>query len=311
VRLERLRPRTVISVAAATFAAYVLATQLSQVDVTGAVRHARIGWLIAAIGGSAATYVGPALTLSAFTPARLALHRTIQVQVASAFATLVTPPAVGHLGLNLRYLQRAGVPIAAASAALALKETVTIAVTVPVLLICGWLSGLSASRLTLLPSGEVLTILVITAAVLALSTALPPTRRLIRDRVLPTVRQLRPQLAAATGDPRRLATGVAGVLILNAGYVFALGASLSAFSASLQVPTLVVVYLAASTIGSAAPVPGGLGAVEAALVGGLTAAGVPAVSAIPAVLIFRTATFWLPAPVGWVAFARLQRSGTV
>lgn len=137
VRLERLRPRTVVSVAAGTFAAYILATQISQVDVTGAVRQARIGWLLAAVGGSAATYVGAALSLRAFTPIRVPLGRTIQVQVASAFATLVTPPAVGHLGLNLRFLQRAGVSIAAAGAALALKETVTIAVTVPVLLICG------------------------------------------------------------------------------------------------------------------------------------------------------------------------------
>ena len=57
--------------------------------------------------------------------------------------------------------------------------------------------------------------------------------------------------------------------------------------------------------------PGGLGAVEAVLAGGLTAVGIPAAQAIPAVLIFRLATFWLPIPVGWVSYLVLQRDGTL
>jgi len=65
-----------------------------------------------------------------------------------------------------------------------------------------------------------------------------------------------------------------------------------------------VVYLAASTLGSAAPIPGGLGAVETALVAGLTATGVRITAAITAVLAFRTATFWLPAPSAGAPFSR-------
>jgi glycosyltransferase 2 family protein len=43
------------------------------------------------------------------------------------------------------------------------------------------------------------------------------------------------------------------------------------------------------------------------LAAGLTAIGIPAHEAIPAVLVFRLATFWLPIPVGWVAYVVLQR----
>jgi uncharacterized membrane protein YbhN (UPF0104 family) len=39
----------------------------------------------------------------------------------------------------------------------------------------------------------------------------------------------------------------------------------------------------------------------------LTAIGVPAHEAIPAVLLFRVATFWLPIPAGWVAYMLLRR----
>jgi uncharacterized protein (TIRG00374 family) len=104
---------------------------------------------------------------------------------------------------------------------------------------------------------------------------------------------------------------VLGILVLNGGNVLALDASLRAFSTTLAVPALVVVFLAASTLGSAAPTPGGLGAVEAALVGGLTATGVALAPALTAVLAFRTATFWLPAPIGWVAFVALGRRGRI
>jgi uncharacterized protein (TIRG00374 family) len=306
-RLERLRLRTVFSVAGGTVAAYVLATQLSDVSLGSALSTARPSWLVVAVFGAALTYVGAALTRMAFSPTALGLGRTALVQLASSFLTLVTPPAVGHVGLNIRYLQRAGVPIAAAAATVTVSEVVTVALTVLLLLACSWFSGISGSRLTLLPSGNVLAVLAVAAAVLALAAAVPSTRRLLRRRLEPLVRSTLPQLVAMGSDPRRLGTALVGVLVLNGGNILALDASLRAFSTSLPVPTVVVVYLVASTVGSAAPTPGGLGAVEAALVAGLTATGVPLASALPAVLAFRTATFWLPAPLGWGAFVVLQR----
>jgi glycosyltransferase 2 family protein len=68
-----------------------------------------------------------------------------------------------------------------------------------------------------------------------------------------------------------------------------------------------VVYLTGSAIGSAVPTPGGIGAVEAALAAGLTAAGMHGAAAFSAVLLFRAATFWLPVPLGWAALGFLQR----
>ena len=70
---------------------------------------------------------------------------------------------------------------------------------------------------------------------------------------------------------------------------------------------MAVVYLTGSALGSVVPTPGGLGAVEAALSAGLTAAGLPGAAAVSAVLLFRLLTFWLPVPVGWVALRYLER----
>jgi uncharacterized protein (TIRG00374 family) len=68
-----------------------------------------------------------------------------------------------------------------------------------------------------------------------------------------------------------------------------------------------VVYLTGSAIGSLVPTPGGLGAVEAALTAGLTAAGLPGAVALSSVLLYRLLTFWLPVPIGWVALKYLER----
>lgn len=307
-RLERLSLRMVFGVAGGTVAALILATQLSEVDLGSALSQARPGWLAVAVLGSAVTYVGSALVLQAFGPVPLPLVRTSLVQLASSFVTLVTPPTVGHIGLNTRYLQRSGVPVAVAAASVGVGQLVTVVVTVLLLLVCAWVSGVSASRPALLPSGEVLAVLLGAVAVLGLLAAVPPVRRAVRRRIEPVVRRGLPTLTAMTADPRRVGRAVVGTLVLTGGYVVALDASLRAFSAPTALSTLVVVYLVASTVGSTAPTPGGLGAVEAALVGGLTATGVPVAEALTGVLAFRTATFWLPAPIGWVAFVALQRA---
>ena len=58
------------------------------------------------------------------------------------------------------------------------------------------------------------------------------------------------------------------------------------------------------------PARGGLGAIEAALVAGLTGIGVPPGPAVSAVLTYRLATYWLPVIPGWAAWRLLQDKTT-
>jgi undecaprenyl-diphosphatase len=62
-----------------------------------------------------------------------------------------------------------------------------------------------------------------------------------------------------------------------------------------------------AAVASVAPTPGGLGALEAALISGLVAAGLDSSVAVPAVFLFRLATYWLPILPGWICFEWLQR----
>ena len=120
-----------------------------------------------------------------------------------------------------------------------------------------------------------------------------------------------PRLLEVAQQPRKLARGIGGTLLLSLSYIFCLAACVAAFGRSVPIAKIGVVYLTGSAIGSIVPTPGGIGAVEAALTAGLTAAGVPGAAAASAVLLFRLVTFWLPIPFGWAALRYLEREQAV
>jgi undecaprenyl-diphosphatase len=98
-----------------------------------------------------------------------------------------------------------------------------------------------------------------------------------------------------------------GSALVTLAYIAALVASLEAFTTGPSLVLVGAVYLGASALAAAAPTPGGLGAIEAALVAGLTGVGVQAGPAVSAVLLYRLATYWLPVLPGWLSFRFLQR----
>jgi undecaprenyl-diphosphatase len=126
--------------------------------------------------------------------------------------------------------------------------------------------------------------------------------------VVPLVRRSVEGVASAVRRPGKLALLLGGAMVITLGYLVCLYLSTRAFGGGLDLATVGAVYLAGAAIAAAAPTPGGLGALEAALIAGLVAAGMDHTVAVPAVFLYRLATFWLPILPGWAAFAWLRRS---
>jgi glycosyltransferase 2 family protein len=310
-RLERFRWRTVATIVGLTVAAYLFIGQFSKVNLLGALRHMNLGWFGVALVGSAVTYLAAAENLAAFVPKRLSPVRGFFVQLSTAFVGLAMPPTVGHVAVNARYLARQKVDGASIAAAVALSQIVNVITTVPLLIVFGLLTGSGLSHFKIVPGTDVLIGLVVIGGAGGLLLAVPQTRERLLRAVGPRLQSLWPRLLDAISQPLRLVAGVGANLLLTFGYLIAFIAALLALGAHPALLPASVVYLAGNTVGSLAPTPGGLGAVEAVLVAGLTAMGIPAHEAIPAVLVFRLATFWLPIPVGWLSYLALQRSGTL
>jgi len=309
VRLERVRPRSLITLVATILAIYLLTSELARVNLGTLLRTADPRWMLVALGLSALSYAGAAWELSGFVLEKLSFPRTVLAQLASSFVTLVTPAAVGGAALNVRYLQRRKIPPAVAVASVGASQVVAFVLHIVLLVIFVAITG--ARSHSLKPPTWAYWVLagLVVAALIVL--AVPRGRRLLRARVGPALGQVWPRLAAMVQRPAKLAEGIGGALLLSASYIFCLAASVLAVGGHIALTSAAVVYLTGAALGSVVPTPGGLGAVEAALAAGLTATGMAAATAVSAVLLFRLLTFWLPVPVGWAAFNFLQRRGAI
>jgi uncharacterized protein (TIRG00374 family) len=87
----------------------------------------------------------------------------------------------------------------------------------------------------------------------------------------------------------------------------ALLSALRAVGAKPQPSLVLLAYTAAAVLALIPLTPGGLGFVEAGLVGTLKLAGVAASAALTATLLYRIVSFWLPLPAAVVAYALFRR----
>jgi uncharacterized membrane protein YbhN (UPF0104 family)/tRNA A-37 threonylcarbamoyl transferase component Bud32 len=309
-QLERVRPRAVLTLVASIVAAYIVIGQLGQVSFAHILRHSDWRWVVASVALMAITYVGAAWSLSGFVLERLNLFRTFLCQLAGSFVTLVTPAAVGGVALNLRYLYKADVEPADAAASVGVSQLVAFSLHITLLIIFAALTG-AVHHASFRPPVWVYIALGALAAAALVALSLPGGRRLARSRLAPALGQVIPRLLDISQQPAKLAEGIGGALVVTFGYILCLAASVLAVGGHAALPSIAVVFLTGNALGSAVPTPGGLGAVEAALTAGLTAAGLPGAEAVSSVLLFRLVTFWLPVPVGWAAINYLQRQNAL
>lgn len=303
---QRLRPRTILTAIAGTIAGYLLLIQLSQVDLVTLFGEANWWLALLALVFSGFTYIGATMSVEGFLPEKLRFLRTMEAQIAGDFATLVSPPTLGSVGVNVRYLQKNGVHPALAMASIGVSQVFAFVLHLLLVLGFGVLAG-SQSNLEFAPPTWAIIIGVAFIVALVLVFVLPFTRHWAQQQVRPILSQVGPRLLTLAQQPLRLGKGIAGFLILNLAYCLCLLACVRAFGGGGEWAAIFVAYLVGATVGQVAPTPGGLGAVEAALTGALGLAGVEAGVALSAVLLFRIFTFWLPTIPGWFCFNDLVK----
>ncbi|MFD6992012.1 lysylphosphatidylglycerol synthase domain-containing protein [Streptomyces sp. NPDC059943] len=314
VRLERIRPRTLLSFIAGAVAAYFLLSSLAGIDFGTVVAEAHWGWVAAAVLFSSLSYFAAAMSLLGFVPERVGFLRTVVAQVAGSFVKIVAPAAIGGVALNTRFLQRAGVRPGLAVASVGASQLFGLGAHILLLLLFGYLTGTEKTA-SLTPSRTVIAGLLTVAVLVLVVTAIPFLRKFLVTRLRSLFAGVVPRMLDVLQRPMKLATGIGGMLLLTGLFVMCLDASVRAFDNGdhgLSYASVAVIFLAGNALGSAAPTPGGVGAVETALTVGLVVTGgVPSEVAVPAVLLYRTLTLWLPVLPGWICFNHLTRKGAL
>lgn len=308
--VTRVNAQQVLTLLAMVVFVVLVLPQLA--DLSGVLAEARAGdwrWILPLLLASATTYVAATVVREGSVPTRLPAAPTFAAQLAASFATLFAPGGTGGMALNVRYLQRHGLDGAQASGAVGLGfgAGVLTHLTLTVLFLL-W-AGRAALDAVELPSSGALVVAVLAIVVIGVATALlPATRRLLRDRLGPILRRANQGLRAALDTPGAIAALLGGSLLLTLGNVAAFTFAAEVFALDRSFATLGAVLLVGTAVAAIAPTPGGLGIVEAALVGSLVAVGVEEDQAVTTTLLFRIGTFWLPVLPGWLALRWLRRT---
>ncbi len=307
VRLERIRPLSIVTGLGAIAAMYLVATQFAEPrEIVQLLLRADWRWVAAAVVAMGLQYVGATFALLGFVPERVKFRHAMGAQVSLGFVRLVAPATVGITAINVRLLTKAGVPGPLAAASIAASQVGSVGITLPLIAVLGVVSG-SGAAAGLRPSS---TALIVAGAVVVaggLLILVPPIRVRARTLWREFAQRGLPRLLDVLGQPRKLAEAIGGILLQTLSLVACFYACVRALGAEPDFAALAVVQMVGNTVGMAVPTPGGLGAVEAALTAGISTIGVATAVAVPAVLLFRLVSFWVPILPGWIFWTQLQR----
>ena len=307
--LQRFRPRTILTIAVAFIAVFIVVSSLNFNDLVSTMKSANPWWMAASAALACLIWVGSAVPLMALSPEKLRFGDTLIAQVAASIITVIAPAGVGPAALNLRYLRKRRVPTAAAVTTVTLMQISQALITIILLLLVMVSAGSSLS--VSLPYGTILAVVAVVMLAVGVIMAVPKVRRWIWAKIEPTWQQVYPRLLWIIGQPRRLAAVVAGNLLMNIGYVGAFWTAMVAMGGSLNFSTVAITYLTANAAGSFIPSPGGIGTVETALTSGLTVAGVSSSVAIATALLYRLVTFYGRIPFGWLAMKYMEKKDLI
>ena len=308
-QLQRVKGKTIFMIAVLAVATWVLIPQFADLpSIVSQVKNADWKWFPLVLAMSVVTYMGATTSLMGAIPNHLPFVPTLATQTGSSFASKLAPAGLGGMALNVRYLQKQGVDEPVAVSGVGLNTGAGLVGHVSLILIFLLWAGRDAFGGFKLPDPKWFVIGIAVVAVLAaIAMAVPSTRKLVLTKVLPIIGRAVHGMAEVFKRPGKLAVLLLGSMTVTMSYLLGVYFSVEAFGGGLPLATVGAVYLAGAAVATAAPTPGGLGAMEAALIAGLVAAGLENTVAVPAVFMFRLATFWLPILPGWLCFMWLQR----
>ena len=153
-----------------------------------------------------------------------------------------------------------------------------------------------------------LILLIVVLLIVAAFVSIWRIRRL-RDLVVPILRDVGGLFWGVMKDPKRglglVGSNLASRLIL----AITLWLILQAIGTPLPLVTCLVVTVATNLLAGLVPIPGGIGVAEAVLTSFLILAGLGSDEAFAAAVVFRIATFYIPAGEGFFAMRWLERGG--
>ena len=262
--------------------------------------HFHLAGLVQAAAGSALLVTCSALALNGSRPVALPPRRALPAVLATTAANAVTPAGIGGTLLTLRIHRRSGLSTEQAAVAAGLRTAVGALTATCITAVVASTVGMKA-----MPSGGTgLAIVLGVVVVLATTVAAMPK---MRRRAIASAGRFFFAVWDVVRRPRCFASLVVGCAGVTLAQLLTLQGAVHAVGGHVPWTDLLVALLGSAAARSAVPSPGGVGPIEAALVGGLTALGMGWGTAATAVAVYRTAGHWLPVLAGVLSIRELRR----
>jgi uncharacterized protein (TIRG00374 family) len=269
-------------------------------------QNASMAWLAVAFLVQIASYSTEYISLKAVVTQPLPFSPTAILQSAKSFVGLVVPSVVGSVGMNIRFLQNFGVPLAVATTQGPVIGFIGFLAEVVLLVLCAWTIGreVETESLNDIEAGGLVAI-AIAVVVIGLTVVLVMPK--LRNKVVPVVREMLASAKEIVSSPRTLGRIFAGETLNKLFGALALAGTMAAFGASIPFAAVVFVSVGTGLLAGLAPVPGGIGVAEATMSGLLTAVGIPPEQAVSIAIVHRVVTAYLPPVLGFFSFNWLTK----
>ena len=317
VQITRLSWATIGMSVGAAVGVYLVAKQFAGVDIGSAISSANLAWVLFALVLGVLPNAAQGLQISGSVATPLPYGPLVGLELSDNFTGLVGG-GVGSSAGFIRFFQRQGL---AASVAVVSKMLLGISGTLAKILLFG-ISYLVVRDDFTLPARSaggsdhggartfvllvVVAVLVAAAVGAAVLVLVPQVRRRLLDFVRAQYVAVRDNIKELLVHPAKLGSLFGGALLVELIFAAVLGASLLAYGVSVPFAQLIVINTLAGLLAKFVPTPGGMGVMEASLIALMTAAGVPTSAVVPAVLISRSCSCYLPPIWGYASLVWLR-----
>lgn len=312
--LERISGAKILSWVGFAVLAFFLLTLVSNwSDIADAMSGLDWIWIVPIVIVTLLGTVGGAMSLSGSVPRPIALGEATIIMFGQSFLNRFTPMNAGGMAMRIRYLQKGGTDGTVATAAIGLTSAASGVMQVIFFAFFLLLSSSDPrSDMDLNEGGGPdLSIVLVFVGALVVAVAViavaPKLRRWVVDFVRSTFEKIRTDFGELARRPSKMALLFGGQGVAKLSTIIAFALSCWAFDIDVGFIELGALYMVANTVASAVPTPGGVGAIEAALVFVLLGTGVDDATAWAAVLLFRLINYWFPTIPGWIGLRISER----
>lgn len=257
-----------------------------------------IGWVILAVIAMSVSILFATLVYLFLVPEKLPFKRTAAIQLATYFTNRLLPSGLGGIGFNALYLVKQAKLSRTESSVYATANNL---IGFVAFMICMWSAALFSST-DLSPHIPIKIILITIGSVALLIAIVSVFIKSVQKKIIDFLGHLVAVVINIIRHPKRLVAAIFSSIGITISYAATLWLCSKSVGINLSILDLFIAFLVGNTALTISPTPGGLGAVEAAIVGVLVATNIEPAQALAAVVLFRLISYWAPIIPGYISF---------